>query len=157
MNIRSFFEAENNVKKPKIELHCYHKFAAAAFLMGAFTFLGIALINSKTFVVLAVLLALAAVIELVMTVRFFKMIKGHSIQQEDELARQIMYKASRMTAGVLILSGGIIELIFSLTNGSFTIDSSNVACLLFGIYLFAAGIKSLFFVLLDRVSDGEDE
>ena len=103
MNIRSFFEAENNVKKPKIELHCYHKFAAAAFLMGAFTFLGIALINSKTFVVLAVLLALAAVIELVMTVRFFKMIKGHSIQQEDELARQIMYKASRMTAGVLIL------------------------------------------------------
>ena len=147
MSIRSFFEADNTAKKPAMSLHSYHRFAAAGFLM----------INKHNFVVMIVLLVLAAVAELILAVRFFSMIKGHTIQQADELAHQILYKAGRMAAGALIVIGGIIELIFACTEGSFTINSSNAAVLFFGVCLLAAGLKSLFFVLLDRTEDGEEE
>lgn len=157
MSIRSFFEADNTAKKPAMSLHSYHRFAAAGFLLGAFTFLGMGMINKHNFVVLIVLLVLVAVAELILTVRFFSMIKGHNIQQADELAHQILYKAGRMAAGALIVIGGIIELIFACTEGSFTIDGSNAAVLFFGVCLLAAGLKSLFFVLLDRTEDGEEE
>lgn len=157
MSIRSLFEADTTTKKPAVELHGYHKFAAAGYLLGSFTFLGMALMNRHNFAVLAVLLAAAAVIELIMCVKFFAMIKGHTIQQADELARQIMYKAGRLTAFALIIVGGIIELIFAATGASFTIDGSNAACLLFGVCLFTAGLRSLFFVLLDRTDSEEEE
>ena len=88
MSIRSLFEADTTAKKPAVELHSYHKFAAAGYLLGSFTFLGMAMINRHNFAVLTVLLAAAAVIELIMCVKFFAMIKGHTIQQADELARQ---------------------------------------------------------------------
>ena len=90
-------------------------------------------------------------------VRFFGRIKGSSIQQADELAHQILYKAGRMAAGALIVIGGVIELVFACTNGSFIIDSSNAAVLFFGVCLLAAGLRSLFFVLLDRTDAGEEE
>ena len=157
MSIRSFFEAGTTAKKPEMSLHSYHRFAAAAFLMGAFTFLGMALINKQNFVVLIALLVLAAVAEIILIVRFFGVIKGHAIQQADELAHQILYKAGRMTAGALIVIGGIIELIFACTDGSFTIDSSNAAVLFFGVCMLTAGLRSLFFVLLDRTDAGEEE
>ena len=157
MNIRSIFEADNTAKKPAMSLHSYHRFAAAGFLLGSFTFLGMALINKQNFVALMILLVLAAVAELILAVRFFGMIKGHTIQQADELAHQILYKAGRMTAGALIVIGGVIELIFACFEGSFTINSSNAAVLFFGVCLLAAGLKSLFFVLLDRTEDEEEE
>ena len=157
MNIRSIFEADNTVKKPVMGLHSYHSFAAAGFLLASLTFLGIALINKQNFAILIVLLILAAAAEVVLAVRFFGMIKGHTIQQADELAHQILYKAGRMTAGALIVIGGIIELIFALTDGSFTINSSNAAALFFGVCLLAAGLKSLFFILLDRTDAEEEE
>ena len=68
-----------------------------------------------------------------------------------------MYKAGRLTAGALIIVGGIIEVIFAATGASFTIDGSNAACLLFGVCLFTAGLRSLFFVLLDRTDSEEEE
>ena len=60
MSIRSFFEADNTAKKPAMSLHSYHRFAAAGFLMSAFTFLGMGMINKHNFVVMIVLLVLAA-------------------------------------------------------------------------------------------------
>ena len=48
-------------------------------------------------------------------------------------------------------------LIFAATGASFTIDGSNAACLLFGVCLFTAGLRSLFFVLLDRTDSEEEE
>ena len=149
--------ADNKDKKHDMELHSYHKFAAAGYLMAAFTFLGMALINKKNFVPLLVLLIAAAVIEVILMVRFFGRIKGSSIQQADELAHQILYKAGRMAAGALIVIGGVIEFVFACTNGSFIIDSSNAAVLFFGVCLLAAGLRSLFFVLLDRTDAGEEE
>ena len=81
MSIRSLFEADTTAKKPAVELHSYHKFAAAGYLLGSFTFLGMAMINRHNFAVLTVLLAAAAVIELIMFVKFFAMIKGHTIDK----------------------------------------------------------------------------
>ena len=142
--------------KPELNLHQWHRFSAVGYVMGFATFMGIAVIKKANFLPLTVLLVLLAVAELILTIVAFKAIKGHRIQQEDELARQLMDKAGKMTAATLMMIAAVVNIVFSLADCSFTIDSGNIMCLFIALYNLVNGLKSLYFVLLDRV-DGEDE
>lgn len=142
--------------KPEINLHQWHRFSAVGYFMGFATFMGMAIIKKANFVPLTVLLVILAVAEAILLIVAFKAIKGHRIQQEDELARQLMDKAGKLTAGTMLLLGGVLEVVFAVTESSFTVSASNIGCLLFAVYCLVNGLKSLYFVLLDRV-DGEDE
>lgn len=148
--------ADKQSRKPEINLHQWHRFRAVGYFMGFATFMGISIITKSNFLPIIVILTILAVAELVLTIVAFKAIKGHRIQQEDELARQLMNKAGKLTAGTLLFIGGILEIVFSIGGFSFAINASNIGCLLFAAYCLVNGLKSLYFVILDRV-DGEDE
>ena len=143
-------------RRPVVNLHSYHKFAAVGFLMGFMTFMGITIIKKENLIPVLIILILLAAAEVMMGILFFKAIKDHRIQQEDELARQLMNKAGKLTAATLLVIGGILEIVFSIGGFSFAINASNIGCLLFAAYCLVNGLKSLYFVMLDRV-DGEDE
>ena len=144
-------------RRPVVNLHSYHKFAAVGFLMGFMTFMGITIIKKENLIPVLIILILLAAAEVMMGILFFKAIKGHRIQQEDELARQLMNKAGKLTAATLLVIGGILEIVFSIGGFSFAINASNIGSLLFAAYCLVNGLKSLYFVMLDRVDEEEDE
>lgn len=150
-------EQNGRNRRPVVNLHSYHKFAAVGFLMGFMTFMGITIIKKENLIPVLIILIILAAAEVMMGILFFKAIKGHRIQQEDELARQLMNKAGKLTAATLLVIGGILEIVFSIGGFSFVIGASNIGCLLFAAYCLVNGLKSLYFVMLDRVDREDDE
>ena len=143
--------------KPEINLHQWHRFGVVGYFMGFATFMGISIIKKSNFLPIIVILTILAVAELLFLIVAFKAIKGHRIQQEDELARQLMNKAGKLTAATLLVIGGILEIVFSIGGFSFAINASNIGSLLFAAYCLVNGLKSLYFVMLDRVDEEDDE
>ena len=150
-------EQNGRNRRPVVNLHSYHKFAAVGFLMGFMMFMGITIIKKENLIPVLIILILLAAAEVMMGILFFKAIKGHRIQQEDELARQLMNKAGKLTAATLLVIGGILEIVFSIGGFSFAINASNIGCLLFAAYCLVNGLKSLYFVMLDRVDEEDEE
>ena len=148
--------ADKASRKPEIDLHKWHRFAAVGYFMGFATFMGISVIKKANFLPLIVILVILAVAEVILGIVGIKALKGNRIQQEDELARQLMNKAGKMTAATMLMLGGVLEVVFAVTECSFTVSASNIGALLFAVYCLVSGFKSLYFVLLDRV-DGEEE
>jgi len=68
-----------------------------------------------------------------------------------------MNKAGKLTAATLLVIGGILEIVFSIGGFSFAINASNIGSLLFAAYCLVNGLKSLYFVMLDRVDEEDEE
>lgn len=149
--------ADKQSRKPEINLHQWHRFGVVGYFMGFATFMGISIIKKSNFLPIIVILTILAVAELLFLIVAFKAIKGHRIQQEDELARQLMNKAGKLTAATLMMIAGIGYIVFSLTEFSFTVDSGNIMCLVFALFNLVYGLKSLYFVMLDRVDEEDEE
>lgn len=143
--------------KPEINLHKWHRFAAVGYFLGFVTFMGISIIKKSNFLPLIVILTILAVAELLFMIVAFKAITDHRIQQEDELARQLMNKAGKLSAATLLMIAGTVGFIFSLTELSFTVDRGNIMCLVFALFNLVYGLKSLYFVILDRVDEEDEE
>lgn len=149
--------ADKQSRKPEINLHQWHRFGVVGYFMGFATFMGMSIIKKSNFLPIIVILTILAVAELLFLIVAFKAIKGHRIQQEDELARQLMNKAGKLTAATLMMIAGIGYIVFSLTGFSFTVNSGNIMCLVFALFNLVYGLKSLYFIILDRVDEEEEE
>ena len=149
--------ADKQSRKPEINLHQWHRFVAVGYFMGFATFMGILIIKKSNFLPIIVILTILAVAELLFLIVAFKAVIGHRIQQEDELARQLMNRAGKLTAATLLMIAVAVCFVFSLTGFSFTVDSGNIMCLVFALFNLVDGLKSLYFVILDRVDEEDEE